>query len=83
MKRAAIYFLAGAVMDGVICAYYIQIQASRVFSASILAAVITLLSMLAINGILSNSTTRHDKYTNLLFYAIGNGVGTAAVMMIR
>ena len=82
MRRLALYFFAGAAMDCIICAYYIQIQASRVFSASILAVLITVFSMLVINGILERGDRRR-KMSALMAYAVGNGVGTALAMVIR
>ena len=81
MKRAAIYFLAGVVMDGIVTAYYIFVSARAIFSASILSAAITIVSMFVVNGILSG-TGKH-KTAMILAYAIGNGVGTAAVMGLR
>ena len=83
MKRAVVYFFAGAAMDALIALYYIQIGARQVFSASILAALITVFSMLVINGILERGKDRRAKMTLLISYALGNGVGTALAMVVR
>jgi hypothetical protein len=64
MRRAALYLLAGAVMDAIVTAYYLAVDSRALFSASTLSALITLVSMFAV-------------------YALGNGVGTAAVMALR
>ena len=82
MRRLAVYFFGGAAMDAIIAEYYIQIGQSRVISASILAAAITVFSVLFINGILDR-TDRRRKMMALAAYALGNGVGTALAMVLR
>jgi len=81
MKRAALYFLAGAVMDAIVTAYYLAVDSRALFSASTLSALITIVSMFAVNGILASEGGRR-RTVLILAYALGNGAGTAAVMLI-
>jgi hypothetical protein len=82
MRRAALYLLAGAVMDAIVTAYYLAVDSRALFSASTLSALITLVSMFAVNGILAGEGGRR-RAALILAYALGNGVGTAAVMALR
>ncbi len=83
MKRAAIYFIAGAVMDFIVAQYYLSISARAVFLASTLAATITIFSMFVIAGITDVHDSRRERALLILSYALGNGVGTAAAMMLN
>jgi len=83
MKRAAIYFLAGAVMDFAITLYYVQVSDRAIFSASVLASLITVWSMFVISGIIDERDDRLRRALLILSYALGNGVGTAAAMMMK
>ena len=83
MRRAALYFIAGAVMDFIVCAYYISIDSRALFLASILAAMITIFSMFVIAGITDVHDDRRERALLILCYAVGNGVGTAAAMILQ
>jgi hypothetical protein len=83
MKRAALYFAAGAVMDFIVCAYTRAILAHAVSLASILSAMITIFSMFVIAGITDVHDSRRERALLILSYALGNGVGTAAAMCIN
>lgn len=83
MRRVAIYFIAGAMMDAIIALYYLAIGSRQVFLASILAVLITVFSMLVINGILERHNDKRKKMTLLISYALGNGVGTAIAMILK
>jgi hypothetical protein len=83
MKRAAIYFLAGAVMDFIVCLYYVNISDRAIFSASVLASLITVWSMFVISGIADERDDRRRRALLILSYALGNGVGTAVAMWMK
>jgi hypothetical protein len=83
MRRAAIYFLAGAVMDFIVCAYYTSISGRAIFLASVLAGLITVWSMFVISGIADERDDRLRRALLILSYALGNGVGTALAMMMN
>jgi hypothetical protein len=83
LKRAALYFVAGAVMDFLICLYTRQILAQAIFFSSVLASLITIFSMFVIAGITDVHDSRRERALLILSYAVGNGVGTAAAMCIN
>jgi hypothetical protein len=78
-----LYFVGGAVMDWLVATYYVQIGASRVFLASILAMLITIFSVLVINGILDRANDKKRKMALLMAYALGNGIGTAFAVVMK
>jgi hypothetical protein len=83
LKRAALYFVAGAVMDFLICLYTRQILAQAIFFSSVLASLITIWSMFAISGITDIRDDLVRRALMILSYAVGNGVGTALAMAIN
>ena len=83
MKRAALYFLAGAGLDFLITFYYLAVDSRALFSASVLSALITVWSICFINGIVNERNDSKRKSGLILAYALGNGAGTAVAMMIR
>jgi hypothetical protein len=83
LKRAALYFVAGAVMDFLICLYTRQILAQAIFFSSVLASLITIFSMFVIAGITDVHDSRRERALLILSYAVGNGVGTALAMTLR
>jgi uncharacterized protein YebE (UPF0316 family) len=83
VKRTIVYFIAGAVMDFIVCAYTLQILAHAVFFASVLSSSITIFSMFVIVGITDVRDERLQRALLILSYAVGNGVGTAAAMCIN
>jgi hypothetical protein len=83
LKRAALYFVAGAVMDFLICLYTRQILAQAIFFSSVLASLITIWSMFAISGITDIRDDLVRRALMILSYAVGNGVGTALAMTLR
>lgn len=82
MRRAALYFLAGAVMDAIVTAYTAAVAAHSIVHASVLSSAVTIVGTFAVAGLLAGSGGR-KRTLLILAYALGNGVGTAAVMAIR
>jgi hypothetical protein len=83
MKRAAVYFIAGAGLDFIVYLYYLQVSARAVFLASTLASLITIFSMFVIAGITDVHDNRRGRALLILSYAVGNGVGTAAAILLK
>jgi len=77
MKRTALYLSLGMVIDLIITLYYRCISSRLVFPASILGAVITLVSFIIFNRIIVNWNKRL-----VIAYAVGTGVGTFLGLII-
>jgi hypothetical protein len=67
----AVYFALGMVQDVLIAKYYIFVSHRRAFSASVLAFIITALTVLVLENIITS-----NQAWPLLSYAVGTAVGT-------
>jgi hypothetical protein len=81
MGRAAVYFLAGAVLDAIVTAYTAAVSAHQPLLASVLSSAITLFSVFFLRGMMSGEGRKGNVL--IVAYALGNGVGTAIVMLLR
>jgi hypothetical protein len=83
MKRAAIYFLAGAGLDALITRYNMAVFAGSILPASSLSMLITFWSTFVLAKILSGQEDSRTRALLICAYALGNGVGTAAAMWMK
>lgn len=82
LKRAALYFAAGLVLDFLVTGYYLAVDANAPTFASTLSALITIWSISFINGIVNERELNKRRWILILAYALGNGAGTAIAMLI-
>lgn len=71
MLTFAAYFALGVVSDAIITVYYLAVASRRALRASILAAIIPLLSFAPI----AQAIETHD-WTYIIAFVLGNGAGT-------
>lgn len=83
LARLALYFIAGAIGDGIITCYYIAIDAGAILSAALFSALITIITIALINNLVNYRQLNKRKWLFIAAYDAGNGAGTALAMMLR
>ena len=73
-----LYFLVGAVEDFLICAYYRAVSARRVYLVMVLAALISLIVLVAVTQIIVSR-----QWWLILGYALGNGIGAGLGLKVK
>ncbi len=74
------YFLAGTLFDFILTLYYIAVDQRNRGMAAALSIILTLISQLVIVNIIERGG--RQKLALIAAYAVGNGVGTLAALVV-